>query len=314
MSRLSRRYGDTFQRLLDKAERQALRGRGRPRISTTFFGASTILFDDGETQILIDGFFSRPSVLKLVCGKIAPNRRRISRGLAHAEIGRLAGVFVAHSHFDHAMDAPTIATLTGAKVYGSRSTQQLIIGAEPGGGQFQGLDDNPVRLGNFTIRTFKSAHSPRDMAPGTILRPFTLPAHPRNWRAGECYSFLIEHDGLIKHDERSILVHASAGFVPDAFKNINAKSVYLGVALLGNQSDEYMEDYWREVVESTNPDTVIPIHWDNLTRSIRRPVRPPPRWFDDINHALEFIEWKCMTANIELRLPLPLTLESPWRR
>ena len=33
------------------------------QVKVTFFGVSTLLFDDGETQILLDGFFSRPSIL-----------------------------------------------------------------------------------------------------------------------------------------------------------------------------------------------------------------------------------------------------------
>ena len=31
------------------------------RLTITWYGVATLLFDDGETQVLIDGFFSRPS-------------------------------------------------------------------------------------------------------------------------------------------------------------------------------------------------------------------------------------------------------------
>ena len=31
-------------------------------VTVTWFGVTTLLFDDGDTQLLIDGFFSRPSL------------------------------------------------------------------------------------------------------------------------------------------------------------------------------------------------------------------------------------------------------------
>ena len=33
-------------------------------VTATWLGVSTLLFDDGETQILIDGFISRPSLFE----------------------------------------------------------------------------------------------------------------------------------------------------------------------------------------------------------------------------------------------------------
>lgn len=31
-------------------------------VKVTFLGTTTLLFDDGETQLMIDGFFTRPSL------------------------------------------------------------------------------------------------------------------------------------------------------------------------------------------------------------------------------------------------------------
>jgi hypothetical protein len=35
-------------------------------VTVTWLGVTTLLFDDGETQILIDGFFSRPSITDIL--------------------------------------------------------------------------------------------------------------------------------------------------------------------------------------------------------------------------------------------------------
>lgn len=38
---------------------------GPSRVNARFMGTTTILFDDGKTKIMSDGFFSRPSIWRL---------------------------------------------------------------------------------------------------------------------------------------------------------------------------------------------------------------------------------------------------------
>jgi len=62
-------------------------------LQTQFLGVSTIQVSDGETSLLSDGFFSRPSVLRLVM-PIQPNEARIGHGLGQGparQAGGLAG-------------------------------------------------------------------------------------------------------------------------------------------------------------------------------------------------------------------------------
>ena len=47
------------------------------RLRAVFLGVSTILLTDGETAVLTDGFFSRPSKLDLAFKRLAPNRARV---------------------------------------------------------------------------------------------------------------------------------------------------------------------------------------------------------------------------------------------
>jgi L-ascorbate metabolism protein UlaG (beta-lactamase superfamily) len=306
MSGRVRRRNAAYRRLVARAEHEVVQKRERGELCVTFFGVSTILFDDGETQIITDGFFSRPSAFKVLFARLHPNQRRIAYALDEGQVKNLAAIFVSHSHFDHAMDAPTLAAVTGATIYGSRSTEQLTIGAGVGGERFQKITPTPVRIGRFTVRALPSAHSPGDTAPGPIFRPVRPGARRRDWRTGDCYSF------LITHDERNILVHASAGFAYGALRGVNVETLYLGVGLLGKQPYDYMETYWREVAETTKPAVIVPVHWDNLTRKLNRPFRFPPVWFDDVPRALEFLEWKCIDSGIEFRLPARLITESPW--
>jgi L-ascorbate metabolism protein UlaG (beta-lactamase superfamily) len=95
------------------------------RLKVTFFGTSTLLFDDGVSQIIVDGFFSRPKTGKVAFGKIRSNEKVIRAMIAKYQLHRLKAIFVCHSHYDHALDAPLLSQLTGAKLYGSYSTLNL---------------------------------------------------------------------------------------------------------------------------------------------------------------------------------------------
>src|SRR5437870_5232391 len=67
-------------------------------VTVTFLGVSTLLFDDGETAIMTDGFFTRPSLTTVLFERLAPDAKRIDDGLERAGVHRLAAVLVAHSH------------------------------------------------------------------------------------------------------------------------------------------------------------------------------------------------------------------------
>lgn len=110
-----------------------------PPLWATFVGVSTILFSAGQDAILIDGFFTRPSYLPVFLGKIQPDEKIVAEcltrlGVVQTEPGpgadsktdsrmTLHAVLVAHTHFDHALDAPLVCKRTGPRLVGSESLQ-----------------------------------------------------------------------------------------------------------------------------------------------------------------------------------------------
>lgn len=88
-----------------------------------FFGVSTLLFDDGQQQLLIDGFFSRPSLSQLMFGKINSQPIVIEHAIELHQLQRTQAILVTHSHYDHALDVPLLGQLLPqAKIIGSPST------------------------------------------------------------------------------------------------------------------------------------------------------------------------------------------------
>ena len=111
-------------------------------LAVTFLGVATLLFDDGESAVMFDGFFSRPSLLKVVVRPITPDVDRIDAGLHAVGFGdgrrRLGAVVPVHSHYDHAMDSAVVAGRTGATLVGGESTANV--------GRGGGLPEDRIRV------------------------------------------------------------------------------------------------------------------------------------------------------------------------
>ena len=74
-------------------------------VTATWLGVTTLLFDDGETQILVDGFVSRPTLFESLTGRpVTSDAPMINYVMNEYGMDRLAAIVPAHSHYDHAMD------------------------------------------------------------------------------------------------------------------------------------------------------------------------------------------------------------------
>lgn len=242
---------------------------GDKRLSVMFIGVSTLLFDDGDTAFMTDGYFSRPG--NVSTAKIEPDPARITRSLQRAGVKSLAAVVALHSHFDHALDSPVVAQQTGALLVGSPSTANIGLGygfpqtriRVPGNGE-------TLAFGRFKLTFVVSSHFPATFALGDITAPLTVPARASDFKVGEVYSLLVEHEG------RTLLVQGSAGFSPGALNGRKAEVVYLGIGGLASRDEAYLDAYWREIVLTVGARRVVPVHWDNFYRSLDEALMPSP--------------------------------------
>jgi len=62
-------------------------------------------------------------------GKIRPDQKLITKGLAQLGIEHLDGVLLTHTHYDHALDAAEVISQAGSALYGSGSALNLLKGA-----------------------------------------------------------------------------------------------------------------------------------------------------------------------------------------
>jgi len=131
-------------------------------VTVTWFGVSTLLFDDGDTQILIDGFFSRPSLADLVLDvPVASNAAHINLVMDKYQLRRIAAIIPVHSHFDHTLDIGAIANRSSASILGSATTANIARGAGVPEDQILVAEsDVDYTFGDFTVRLIDSVHAP----------------------------------------------------------------------------------------------------------------------------------------------------------
>jgi L-ascorbate metabolism protein UlaG (beta-lactamase superfamily) len=281
-------------------------------LAVTFVGVATLLLDDGESAVMTDGFFSRPSLPSLLLRPVSPDEARIDAALQRLGLGPggrgLAAVAPVHTHFDHVMDSAVVAERTGAALVGGESAANVGRGA--------GLDPSrtvvvtpgePRTYGAFTLTHVESSHCPPDRFPGTIDEPVVPPVRTGAYRCGEAWSILVEHSS-----GRSALLQGSAGFVDGALAGRRAEVAYLGVGQLGVMPEDYIRDYWAQTVEAVGARRVVLTHWDDFFRGLDRPLRALPYAGDDLDVTMRVLGDLAGAQGVHLHLPQLWRREDPW--
>lgn len=279
-------------------------------LTVQFLGNTNLLFSDGETSILTDGFFTRPSGIKVVFGKVAPNEKVVQQCLAKANIKNLDAVIPLHSHFDHAMDAPMVADLTGAMLIGSASTINI--------GKGYGLSENKmmipplneaIQIGKFKITFIASRHwqypsakQRAQLLDQDIEVPIIPPVKMIDYKEGITYTVLIEHDST------KIGIQGTAGFKENSIVGQDVDVLFLAIAGIEAMDENYNQNYQDLVVEALNPEVLVPIHFDDFTVPLSKGLKTTNLLFNmkmgtNLGKAFEIIENNNQDRSIKV-LPL----------
>lgn len=254
---------------------------GEGGLSLQWLGNTNVVISDGRHSVMTDGWFTRQKIspLKPV---IRTDVETVKTSLKRADIKNLVAVIPIHSHFDHVMDSPAVAEETGAILMGSTSTANVARGWGLAEDQIYEVDDKrSLVLGDFKITMIKTKHFVFVRQPGhqgsqIIEHPLARPAKITDYKEGGAYAVWIEHP------KGNILINGSAGFLPGALDGVQADVVFLGVAGVATQSQEYQQRYWEEVVVSVGAKTVVPIHWDSFTHPLNEYPEPPTRLMNNL--------------------------------
>ncbi len=241
-----------------------------------------MLFSDGENAILTDGFFTRPPAHKILLGKIAPNKETIQQCLNLAGVKKLDAVIPLHSHFDHAMDAPMVADLTGAQLIGSSSTINI--------GKGYGLNESQmtipslnegIEIGKFKLTFIESRHwqypsakQRAELLDQDVVTPIVTPAKMADYKEGISYTLFIEHDST------KIAIQGSAGFKDNSISNQNVDLLFVAVSGLELMDEEYNNQYQKLLIDPLHPKVLVPIHFDDFTVPLTKGLKPTSLLFN----------------------------------
>ena len=272
----------------------------RDQVKVTFFGVSTLLLDDGQTQILIDGFFSRLPLLKIMFTDVESDTIQIDQVVDRFNMNRVKGIFVTHSHYDHAFDVAHITRRTGAKLYGSVSTLNIGRGGHVPESQLELVQPGDyVSLGEFTVQIIGSIHSPGNTQNDDgfeIEEPLSQPAKINRYLEGGSFDFYITHKG------KRIYIKPSPNFIKGALEKYEADAVFIGMATVTNHPNDWQEDFYQENISKLNPSIVVPLHWDSFYYPVSDHFQILPRFATDGQKDFDFLISKTSSDNIDFKI------------
>lgn len=241
----------------------SLTGAGLPAgLEVEWLGTAGFRLTADGTTIVIDPYVSRSSLRTVVSrSPLRSDPSLVSRLLPNVD-----AVLVGHSHFDHAVDVPTLAA-SGATVYGSTSAAHLL--------GLHGLGESGVvvaphrryEIGPFTVTFVPSVHSkliagwkiPSD---GELTCDCLDDMGANAYRCGQVWGIRIEVNG-------SVLYHQGSADLLDDEVPPGPVDVFLcGIAGRG-----FTPRFVERVLAAVDPGVVVAHHHDDFFRPVEGEMR-----------------------------------------
>ncbi len=177
-------------------------------------------------------------------------------------LGRVVGVLVGHTHFDHAVDVPAIARRCDCSAYGSSSLVNLMRVHGLGERAVDVEPDRRYELGPFTVTFVPSVHSklllglavPFD---GELTCEHLDALSPSAYRCGQVWGIHIEVAGMTFYHQ------GSANLIDEALHHHGVDVFLAGIAGRG-----FTRDYWARILPRLQPRTIVASHFDDFFRPI----------------------------------------------
>lgn len=117
----------------DKCPIRTLADQAAPRVDIQYLGSGGYLVKRGTDVALFAPVYSNPTAPEVFLGHEFRTEARLVDSLLPSDADKAQAIIVGHSHYDHLLDTPWIAThrATTANIYGSSTTKHLLASVRP---------------------------------------------------------------------------------------------------------------------------------------------------------------------------------------
>ena len=234
-----------------------------PGLALRWLGTAGFRIEYQGVVLWIDPYLTRVPLADVLL------RRVVSSSAAEVakHVDRADAVLVGHTHFDHAMDVPTIARATGAMTYGSTSLAALM--------HLHGLAAQTTvvaahrsyEIGPFRVRFVPSVHSKLVLGlavqdAGELTCEHVEDLTPSAYRCGQVWGIAIEVAGLRLYHQ------GSADLLEAEIRDRNVDVFLCGIA-----GRRFTPRYLERVCAALGPALIVPTHYDDFFRPYDAPSR-----------------------------------------
>lgn len=254
----------------------------REPLEITTLGAAGYVFQRGGDTIVVDPFFSNPSIWRVgLFLSIEGNREVVEERMP--ELPNASAILVGHAHYDHLLDVPIVARekTPNAKIYASETARNVLHGfglTE----RTTSLDEvawspgAPVtwtRVDGTRIRflTVRSEHAPHFLGIALMDGEYTTPQTkpPRTafgWRGGPTFAFVIDFLASDGSTDFRVLVHDSAAKPGVGLPPGDLEPARVRVAIPCVASFSQVDNYPETLIARFAPDYLVLGHWEDFFR------------------------------------------------
>ena len=244
------------------------------QLRLTYLGAAGWEITDGNVVLLIDPYLTRakygtpidavsPDDPRPTVGNstvVLPDTATIDKHITRANV-----ILVTHTHPDHALDVPYIATRTGAIVVGTESTANLARATGVPERQLRPVSGREeLKFAGVSVRVIPSRHGifrrPSNPAapppvPATIPRDIKPPFRYADHAEGGTLAYVVRFAG------HELIVFGSMNFIESEITGLRPD-----IALVGGMPERAnIDDYTGRILRALgHPRTVVPTHWDQF--------------------------------------------------
>ena len=242
---------------------------GDRAVRVRWLGTAGFEIRHGGWTLLIDPYLTRAPLRVCALSRLEPDRAAI-----HRHLGRADAILCGHTHFDHVLDVPTIARITGARVFGSRSAVNLCRAAGIAAERLTDVEEGgrvrQAEVGPFELFFVPSAHSPlvagRVPFAGEIADCDQIPTRAHQYRCGAVFAVTIRVAGRVLHHVGSANLLEE---VTPALRDVDA-------LLLCVAGWTTTARFVPRLLRAVSPDRVVLSHWDDFFRPLERSARMLP--------------------------------------